>query len=72
MSKNIATMALAAILTLATAIPAAHAERRGGHNYHNGNHSYHGGYRGHRGNGHWRNGRWIALGILCSSSRRGI
>jgi hypothetical protein len=69
MSKSIATMALAAILTLATFIPAAQADRgRGGHHYNNSHHSYHGGHRAHRGNGHWRNGRWIALGILGAAA----
>lgn len=69
MSMKIATMALAAVLTLATSVPAAQADRgRGGHHYNNGNHAYQGGHRSHRGNGHWRNGKWIALGILGAAA----
>lgn len=69
MSKKIVTMALAAVLTVATSIPAAQAHRdRGGHHYNNGHHAYQGGHRSHRGNGHWRNGKWIALGILGAAA----
>jgi hypothetical protein len=68
MSRNIATVALAAMLTLATSIPAAQADRGRGHHYNNAHHSYQGSYRSHRGNGHWRNGRWIGLGILGAAA----
>jgi hypothetical protein len=58
MSKNIAKVALAAVLATATIVPSAMAGPRG-----HGNYSHHA-YNGHRGHGHWHNGQWIALGIL--------
>lgn len=66
MSKNIATMALVGALTLATSIPTAQAERRhrGGDHFKGGNHYSQSHHRGHRGRGHYVNGKWIALGIL--------
>jgi hypothetical protein len=66
MSKKIATMALAAVLSVATAIPAAQADRgrRGDHHGYNGSHhAYNYGNR-HRGRGHYVDGKWIALGVL--------
>ena len=61
MSKNIATIALSAVLAAATIVPSAMADphRHGGGYSH---HAYNG--YGHRGRGHWHNGQWIALGIL--------
>ena len=60
MSKNIATAALAAVLTVTAIVPGAMAgPRHGAYSHHAYNH-----YRGHRGRGHWHNGQWIALGIL--------
>ncbi len=65
MSKKIATMALATILTFATSIPAAQADKRHrGDHYKGGNHYSQNYNRGHRGRGHYVNGKWIALGIL--------
>jgi hypothetical protein len=58
MSKNIATVVLAATMAVATIIPAAHA---GDHRGHRDHYAYNG---GHRHGGHWHNGQWIALGIL--------
>ena len=58
MSKNIATVVLAATMAVATIIPTAQA---GDHRGHRGHYAYNG---GHRHGGHWHNGKWIALGIL--------
>jgi hypothetical protein len=62
MSKNIAKVALAAVMAVSTIVPSAMAGPR-----HHGAYSHHAynGYRGgHRGRGHWHNGKWIALGIV--------
>lgn len=62
MGIKYAAAALAALTSVAAIVPAAQADRyRGGHGYGN-HHAYQGGH--HRGRGHWRNGRWIALGFL--------
>jgi hypothetical protein len=64
MSKKFITMALAAALAAGTAIPAAQA---GGRDHrHDGRHSYNGDH--HRGNGHWRNGKWIVLGLAAAAA----
>ncbi len=59
MSK-LATLALAAVLSAATVVPAAQADP--GRHYRGNHQAYNGGH--HRGRGHWHNGKWIALGIL--------
>ena len=59
MSKNIATIALAAAMAVASIVPAAQAG-----DYHRGHARYAYGGHHHRGHGHWHNGKWIALGIL--------
>lgn len=63
MRTMIATSALAAILAASTAIPAAHADRdgRGWHGKHHSDGYRHG--RHHK-RGYWRDGKWIALGII--------
>ncbi len=60
MSMKLATLAMAAVLSTATVIPAAQAGGRGQH-HHGNRQAYH---HGHHGRGHWHNGKWIALGIL--------
>lgn len=71
MSKKIATIALAAALSMATVIPAAQADPGRGHNFKGSNHhAYNGGH--HRGRGHWHNGKWIALGILGAAAAAAI
>jgi hypothetical protein len=60
MTKTLAALALAAALTAGTAIPAAEAGKRG-HHYHGYSHNHHG---HHHGRGYWKDGKWIALGIL--------
>jgi hypothetical protein len=62
MSKTLAALALAAAMTAGTAIPAAEAGKRG-HHYHGNNHHKHHGHH-HRGRGYYKDGKWIALGIL--------
>lgn len=70
MSKNIATLALAAILSTATIVPAAQADRDGRHHY-RGHHSHnHHGH--HRGRGYWKDGKWIALGIIGAATAAAI
>ena len=67
MSKKIATAALAAVMALSAAAPAALAgPRHDGerHYYRDGGHGHH--HRGER--GHWKNGKWIALGILGAAA----
>ena len=62
MIKKFAAMALAIALVTTSAIPAAEAGPRGrGYDNHGGERD-HG--RHHRGRGHYKNGKWIALGIL--------
>jgi hypothetical protein len=69
MSKTIATMALACALAAGTAIPAAQADRNRGHDRDRGHHAYNDRDRDHhRGRGHWRNGRWIALGVAAEAA----
>lgn len=61
----------AAVLAATTIIPMAEAGPGRGRNFNNhGNHHAYNG--GHRGRGHYRNGKWIALGILgaAAASRR--
>jgi hypothetical protein len=68
MSKNIATMALAAALATTTIVSTASADPGRGRHY--GNHHAHN--HGHRGRGHYRNGKWIALGILGAAAAAAI
>lgn len=71
MSNKIATMALAAALAVTAVIPAAYAgPERGRHFNGNSQHAYNGGH--HRGRGHWRNGQWIALGILGAAAAAAV
>lgn len=75
MTKKIVTMALAAALAATTVLPTvADAGPRRGRNFDNhGNHHVHnGGHRGHRGRGHYRNGKWIALGILGAAAAAAV
>ncbi len=64
MTKIFATSALAVVLAAASAVPSAYADRGHGHGY-RGHHAYNG---GHHGRGYWRNGRWIALGVLGAAA----
>jgi hypothetical protein len=67
MSKKIATIAMAAVMSLATVIPAAQADPGRNHNgnrHGSPNYAHNDGGNRHRGGGHWHNGQWIALGIL--------
>jgi hypothetical protein len=66
MSKIITTTMLAAALATSAVVPAAQADRGRYHSYHGHHSSWHGGH--HRGHGYWRNGRWIALGILGAAA----
>jgi hypothetical protein len=64
MSKKLATLALAAVLSAGTMVPAADAGKRG-HHYRGDHHHYkHHGRHHHRGRGYYKDGKWIALGIL--------
>lgn len=73
MSKNIATLALAAALSAATVIPTTTtAEARDGRNYRNHHAHNHGHHRHHRGRGYWKNGKWIALGIIGAAAAAAI
>jgi hypothetical protein len=63
MSNKIATAALAAVLSVATVIPSAYADRS--HGRHFNGHAYN---DHHRGRGYWHNGRWVALGILGAAA----
>jgi hypothetical protein len=67
MSNKFATAALAAVLSVSAAVPAAYADRGHGR-HHNGHHAYNDRGDHHRGRGHWRNGKWIALGILGAAA----
>jgi hypothetical protein len=60
MSKKVATLALAAAMTAGTMVPVADAGSRGHH--YRGDH--HRGHHRHHGRGYYKNGKWIALGIL--------
>jgi hypothetical protein len=60
MSKKVATLALAAAMTAGTMVPVADAGKRGHH--YRGDH--HRGHHRHHGRGYYKNGKWIALGIL--------
>jgi opacity protein-like surface antigen len=71
MSKKFATMALAAALAATSAIPVAHADPRG-HGRGWNNHAGHGYNGGHRGRGHYRNGKWIALRILGAAAAAAV
>ena len=70
MSTKIASAALAALLAVSTAIPAYAGPRgHGGGDNHVRMYRDGGGHgHGHRGGGHWRNGKWIALGILGAAA----
>jgi hypothetical protein len=61
MSKKLATLALAAAMTAGTMVPVADAGKRGHH--YRGDH-HHGHHARHHGRGYYKNGKWIALGIL--------
>jgi hypothetical protein len=64
MSKKLATLALAAAMAAGPAIPSADAGRRGDH--YRGDHHAHKHHRKHHrhGRGYYKDGKWIALGIL--------
>jgi len=74
--KNIATLALAAALSAATVIPTTTpAEARDGRHYrghHAHNHGHHRHHRHHRGRGYWKDGKWIALGIIGAAAAAAI
>jgi hypothetical protein len=65
MSKQLVSLALAAVLTAGTMVPAADAGKRG-HHYRGDHHGKHHGrhHRRHHGRGYYKDGKWIALGIL--------
>jgi len=64
-------MALAAALATTTVISTAEAGPGRGRNFNNrGNHHAYNG--GHRGRGHYRNGKWIALGILGAAAAAAV
>jgi hypothetical protein len=70
MSKKIAAAAMSAVLALTAIAPAALAgPRHGGdrHYYRDGGHDRH-----HGGRGHWKNGKWIALGILGAAAAAAV
>jgi len=71
MSKMIISGVLAAALAATAAVPVAEAGR---YRHHNGYSHYnnHSNWRGHRGHGYWRNGKWIALGILGAAAAGAI
>lgn len=72
MSKNIARLALAAVLSAATVIPTTTtAEARDGRHYRN-HHAHNGHHRHHRGRGYYKNGKWIALGIIGAAAAAAI
>ncbi len=60
MSTKLATLALAVAMTAGTMVPAADAGKRG-HHYRGHNHGHH---ARHHGRGYYKDGKWIALGIL--------
>jgi len=64
MSTKLATLTLAAVLGAGTLVPAADAGKRGHH--YRGHDSHHHGrhHRRHHGRGYYKDGKWIALGIL--------
>jgi hypothetical protein len=67
MSKKIPIAAMAAVLAFSSAIaPAALADPR----HHGGERHYYrdAGRHDHHGRGHYRNGKWIALGILGAAA----
>ncbi len=72
MTKKIVTMALAAALAATTVLPtvaeAGPRRSRGYDNHHH--HGHNGGH--HRGRGYYRDGKWIALGILGAAAAAAI
>lgn len=63
MRNMLVTSALAAVLAAGTAIPAAQADRDG-RGWHGGKHHHYSHRHHHRHGGYWRDGKWIALGII--------
>lgn len=74
MSKNIATLALAAAMSIATVIPTTTtAEARDGRHYRDHHaHKHYRHHRHHRGRGYWKDGKWIALGIIGAAAAAAI
>ena len=69
MSRKIAALALAAVFAAGTMIPAVQADPGRGHHYrgkHNGHHGR------HHGRGYYKDGKWIALGILGAAAAAAI
>lgn len=60
MSNKIIALALAAAMTAAPIVPAADAGKR---HYRGDHHHRHHGHHRH-GRGYWKDGKWIALGII--------
>jgi coproporphyrinogen III oxidase-like Fe-S oxidoreductase len=71
MSKKIVALALAAAMTAGTVIPAAHADRDRRH-YRGDHHERHHGHHRRHGRGYWKDGKWIALGILGAATAAAI
>ncbi len=71
MIKNITALALAGALASTSIITTADAGPTRGRHFdnHNKHHSYNG---AHRGRGHYRNGKWIALGVLGAAAAAAI
>ena len=70
MIKKFVAMALAIALVSTSAIPVAEAGPRGrGYDNHGGDrdHGHH-----HQGRGHYKNGKWIALGILGAAAAAAV
>jgi hypothetical protein len=68
MSRKIAALALAAVFAAGTMVPTVQAGDRGRH--YSGNH--HGHHGRHHGRGYYKNGKWIALGILGAAAAAAI
>ncbi len=64
MSKKIAMLALAAAMSTATVMPQPAEAGRDGRHYRGDHHRHHGRHHRHHGRGYWKDGKWIALGIL--------
>ena len=63
MSKKVATLALAVAMTAGTMVPVADAGKRG-HHYRGDHHHHKYDRKHHRRGGYYKDGKWIALGIL--------
>lgn len=61
MSNKIVALALAATMTAGTMVPAADAGKR---HYRGDHHHRHHGHHHRHGRGYWKDGKWIALGII--------